>query len=84
MVGPKEERWMSLMYLIFFNYNRPAPADARSLARSHLHQIDARIQRVLGGQAKNVQVDAQSQAHLEELHDQIERTLKASLQVNEL
>jgi len=84
VVGPKRQQWMSLMYLIFFGDERPAPADARSLARMHLRQIDARIQRVVGGQAKNVQLDAQSRAHLEELHDQIDRVLKASLQMNDL
>ena len=59
---------------------------SRELIRRELRDkvFSPRIQRVLGAQAKNVQVDAQSRAHLEELHDQIERVLKASLQVNEL
>ena len=84
VVGPKRPQWFSLFDLLFFGEERPAPADARSLARMHLREIDARIQRVVGGQAKNVQIDAQSRAHLGELHDQINQVLKASLQVNEL
>jgi hypothetical protein len=84
VIGPKQEPWMSFLSLIFFGNRRPAPADARSLALMHLRDIDARIERVLGPKAKGVQLDVQSRAHLQELHDQIERVLKASLQVNEL
>jgi hypothetical protein len=86
VVGPRRDSLMSLIMLLFYDYERPAPPDARSLARLHLHQIDARIQSVLGAKAKEqkVQIDAQSLAHLGEIHDQIDKVFKASLQANEL
>ncbi len=83
VLGPKPTPWMDFLIFIFFDESRPAPADARSLARLHLRQIDARIQRVLARKAPTVQVDAQTQAHLEEIHDQIEKVFKALLQANE-
>jgi hypothetical protein len=60
-------------------FGRAAPADARALARSHLTEIDGRIKRGLGQQP-----DAMTKAHLAELHEQIGKALKASVQVNEL
>ena len=69
--------------LIFYGGGRAAPPDARSLARQHLHQIDARIQRLLNAKEQIVQIDAQSRAHLEEIHEQIDKVFKALLQANE-
>jgi hypothetical protein len=83
VLGPKQNPSMDLFALIFFDDSLPAPPDARSLARQHLRQIDARIQQLLQAKGPNVQVDAQSRAHLEEIHDQIEKVFKASLQANE-
>jgi len=83
VLGPKPNPWMDFFVFIFFDESRPAPADARSLARLHLRQIDTRIQRVLSAKAPSVQVDAQTRAHLEEIHDQIEKVFKALLQANE-
>jgi hypothetical protein len=83
VLGPKPNPWMDFFIFIFFDDSRPAPADARSLARLHLRQIDTRIQRVLSAKAPSVQVDAQTRAHLEEIHDQIEKVFKALLQANE-
>jgi hypothetical protein len=62
----------------------PLRVGARSLARQHLHQIDAWIQRILTAKDQNLQIDAQTQAHLEEAHEQIDKVLKASLQANEV
>jgi hypothetical protein len=73
--------------LLFSDTGRSASPDVRSLARQHLHLIDARIQRVLAAKdAKEqpAQLDALSLAHLEEIHQQIDKTLKASLEVNEI
>jgi hypothetical protein len=84
VVGPRQNSMMDLFMLIFYDNGRSVPPDARSLARQHLRQIDARIQWLLNAKAPNVQVDAQSRAHLEEVHEQIEKALKAALQVNEL
>ncbi len=48
VLGPKRDAWMSFEMLIYdFDFGVSAPPDARSLARQHLHQIDARIQRIL-------------------------------------
>ena len=83
VLGPKRDGLMSLFILLFEDF-RPAPPDARSLARQHLHQIDARIARVLKAKAQGqIEVDPQSLAHLEQLHDQIGKVFKASLQVNQ-
>lgn len=73
---------VSFEYLLFFDYDRPAPPDARSLARHHLRSIDGRIEKALSN--KNLQIDAYSRAHVEEIHDQIAKVLQASLEVNEL
>lgn len=59
----------------------PAPADARSLARAHLKEVQGRIGRVL--ENMGVELDAYTKAHLEELGDQITKVLAASVQVNE-
>ena len=60
---------------------RAAPADARSLARAHLRQIDGKAEKALGG--KGVVTDATVRAHLEECRERIARVLAASLQANE-
>ncbi len=77
VLGPKPDMF-SFSTLIFLDFERPAPADARALARQHLREIDARIKVALGQD-----IDTMTQAHLEELDQQIDKTLKASLQVNE-
>ena len=81
VLGPRRDGLMGLFILLFEDF-RPAPPDARSLARQHLHQIDDRIQRVLKAKGQ-IQIDPQTLAHLEQLHDQIQKVFKASMQVNE-
>ena len=86
VLGPKRESGMSLMMLMFSSgggSSRAAPPDARSLARHHMRQIDARVERILGAKPQTVQVDASSLAHLEDIHEQIGKVLKASLEANE-
>jgi hypothetical protein len=68
--------------LIFYNFNSPAPPDARALARHHLKTIDAKIATALD--AEKAEPDAYSRAHLEQLHDQITQVLAAKLDLNEL
>jgi hypothetical protein len=69
---------LSIGNLILFDFETPPPADARALARQHLREIDGRISAALAQEP-----DAMTQAHLQELHEQIAKTLNASLQVNE-
>jgi hypothetical protein len=77
VLGPRRD--LSIFSdLIFFAFEPPAPPDARALARLHLTEIDGRIKAALGQDR-----DAMTQAHLQALHEQIDKTLKASLQVNE-
>ncbi len=57
-----------------------APADARSLARMHLRNIDKHIKKVLDG--KDVTLDDTTRAHLEECQERIAKVLSASMQVN--
>lgn len=55
-----------------------APADARSLARLHMKEIDGKITKWLADKA--AAVDDTSKAHLEETRERIKKTLNASLQ----
>jgi hypothetical protein len=57
------------------------PADARSLARMHLREIDGRIGKVLGD--KEVAVEETTRAHLEECRERIAKVLGASMRVSE-
>ena len=63
--------------LIFYVSSQPTPPDARSLARLHLKRIDSGIQQALD--ADRIKADV-SRAHLEELRDQIQKVLEASLE----
>ena len=77
VLGPKRDSF-SFVGLMFFDFESPAPPDARALARQHLTEIDGRIKAAL-----RQDVDTMTQAHLQVLHEQIDKTLKASVQVNE-
>jgi hypothetical protein len=57
------------------------PPDARSLARMHLKEIDARLERTLN--SKETRLDDTTRAHLEECRQRIEKVLKANLNANE-
>ncbi|MGO8753500.1 MAG: zinc-dependent metalloprotease, partial [Thermoguttaceae bacterium] len=92
VLGPKRESQLSFLMLFFADdpdSGRTAPSDARSLAREHLSQIRSRIQRVLdlsngkGPVATRTQIDFQTRAHLEQVMEQTDKVLKASLEVNE-
>lgn len=58
-----------------------APADARSLARLHLKQIDGKIQALLVNKAWTI--DDAARAHLEESRERIAKVLSASLTATE-
>jgi hypothetical protein len=57
-----------------------APADARSLARMHLKNIDRYIKKVLDD--KGTTLEDTARAHLEECQERIAKVLSASLQLN--
>jgi hypothetical protein len=52
------------------------PADAKSLARMHLRDINKRIDKILNDKAA---VEDTTRAHLEECHDRIAKALNASM-----
>ena len=58
------------------------PPDAKSLARAHLRQIDARVTGLLALRGK-VSMDDATAAHLEETHERITKALAASMTVSE-
>jgi hypothetical protein len=60
---------------------RPAPADARSLARLHLRDLQKRMNRVL--EDKDVKLDDTQRAHLDECQERIAKVLNAAMQVND-
>jgi len=81
VLGPRRDPHTSFLQAVYGNAGRAVPADARSLARQHLRRIDERITRVLG---KTRDLDAAAEAHLEELHEQIAKVVKAALQAGDL
>jgi len=60
---------------------KPAPPDARSLARMHLKDVAAKIESRL--KSPNNGLDDTTRAHLDECHERIVKVLNASMQVNE-
>jgi hypothetical protein len=57
------------------------PADARSLARLHLREIDRKIEKLLAD--KQMGMDDTARAHLEECRDRISKVLASSIQTSE-
>jgi hypothetical protein len=66
-------------FIIFFGDPSDVPADARSLARLHLREINKRIEAALAGKS----VDEMTHAHLEECRERITKVLTASMQTND-
>jgi hypothetical protein len=62
--------------------SRPAPPDARSLARMHLKDISAKIETRLKT-PNNGSLDDTTRAHMEECQERIAKVLSASMQINE-
>jgi hypothetical protein len=63
------------------SFGGSAPADARSLARMHLREVNRRIEATL--KDKHAVLDDTSRAHLEECNERIGRVLNASMQLTE-
>lgn len=68
-------------YVIFIGGNTNYPADARSLARMHLKEINSRISALLD--KKDASIDDTTRAHLEESRFRIAKVLDAAVQSNE-
>ena len=84
VLGPRMDLF-SFYFSCFWGWEQPTPADARSLARLHLRSINGRIKTVLSKKnRKSVKLDSLTRAHLEEIRDQINKVLQASLEVNRL
>lgn len=67
---------------VFFSAGGGAPPpDARSLARMHLRDLNARIEQVLN--AKKTDLEPTWRAHLEESKERIAKALSAAMQVSE-
>jgi hypothetical protein len=64
-------------YVSFFGGSQTYPADARSLARMHVREIDKKIDERL--KDKDRKMDDATRAHLEELHEQIAMVLQAKM-----
>jgi hypothetical protein len=64
-------------YVSFFGGSQAYPADARSLARMHVREIDKKIDERL--KDKDHKMDDATRAHLEELHEQIAMVLQAKM-----
>jgi hypothetical protein len=80
IVGDRPNRTGDSLGYMFFFGSASIPADARSLARLHLKEIDGRIGKFL--ERKDAQVDDTTRAHLEECHNQIEKVLDAAFTLN--
>ncbi|MCA9232726.1 MAG: zinc-dependent metalloprotease [Planctomycetales bacterium] len=64
-------------YVLFAGNSYQYPADARSLARMHLRELGDKLERVLG--IEGLKIEDSSRAHLQEVKEQIDKVLSASL-----
>jgi hypothetical protein len=81
VLGNKRGSNDEMFAFIFFYNEKPYPADAKSLARLHLKEIDERLQKSLD--QKDVKLDDTTRAHFEECRVRIKKVLDASLDLNE-
>ena len=83
MIGSGRRRGGDMFSFIVFlrGGDSSVPADARALARLHLKEIAARINKVL--ETKTLTIDDTSRAHLEECRHRIAKVLEANLDVRE-
>jgi hypothetical protein len=65
-------------YAVFLGGSGAYPADARSLARMHLHELHDRLDKVLGG--SGVAMNDSARAHLQESRDMIGKVLSAQIE----
>ena len=81
VMGQRRNPFYDLYDFVLFSGSRYSyPADARSLARMHLKEIDQKIESVLKG--KDLKIEDATRAHLEEAHQQIGMVLDARLTAN--
>jgi hypothetical protein len=80
-LGERRSTFDDVFAFVLFIGGGTYPADARSLARMHLREIDRRIDNLLV--RKVVVVDETSRAHLEECRYRIGKVLDAGIQSNE-
>lgn len=69
-------------FVLFVDGSSNLPADARSLARAHLIEINDRITKVL--KKEGLEIDESTLAHLSESHDLIKKVLDARVESNRL
>jgi hypothetical protein len=81
VLGQRGNPYNEMYGYISFYHSPPVPADAKSLARLHLKEIDERIGKVLD--QKDARVDDTTRAHLDECRTKIKKALEAHLQMNE-
>jgi hypothetical protein len=81
VLGQRRSPFEDLYGFMFFYGGAQLPADAKSLARLHLHEIDGRIAKTLA--AKDATIDDTTRAHLEEGRERIRKVLDARVDVNE-
>ncbi|HEV3166041.1 MAG TPA: zinc-dependent metalloprotease [Isosphaeraceae bacterium] len=80
VLGSKRSPYDDMYGYIMFFGSQSVPADARSLARLHLKEINARINKTL---SPGVKIDDTTRAHLEECQAKIGKVLTASIDLNE-
>src|SRR5690606_38166364 len=71
VLGPKGYGGMPMAYAMFTGSGAPFPAEARSLARRHLKEIQALVKGTL--ENEELELDELTQAHLDELNDQLQK-----------
>ncbi len=80
VLGSRGPSGLDGLSYLFISGGGSTPADARSLARMHLREIDSKIAAALEDRSK---LDDSTRAHLEECHEQIVKVLGATLTANE-
>src|SRR5579864_6870794 len=79
VLGSKRTPIEDMYGFVFFSGSQSVPADARSLARMHLKEINERIGKTLN----DSELDDSTRAHLQECVMRINKVLNASIDLNE-
>ena len=81
VLGDKRSPYNDMFAYVLFLGNQSYPADARSLARLHLKEINVKIGKALD--QKDFPIDDTTKAHLEECKFRITKVLDAGIESNE-
>ncbi len=81
VLGDRRSPYNDMFAFVIFLGNQSYPADARSLARLHLKEINSKIGKVLD--QKEIPIDDTTRAHLEESKFRISKVLDAGIDSNE-